>query len=232
MDMNLQSSPSRHLDTSAGTAVYSSFGLKLYDAWVLGFSNCWAWRCPTGSVLLPFYREYLGKRHLDVGVGTGFYLAHAGFTERQKVDLLDLNENSLRKAVQRLGRPDAGLYAQDVMQPLTALRGRQYDSISLFYLLHCLPGSAGGKGRVFANLKRHLNDEGVIYGATVLGDSVGHNRVGRTLMTIYNRKGIFGNREDTIETLSDSLNRHFGHVDVRQHGKVALFAARWPNGEA
>jgi SAM-dependent methyltransferase len=216
------------LDTKAGAAVYSPFALKVYDLWVLGISNRWAWQCPTHSVLLPFYRRYIGARHLDVGVGTGFYLQHAGFDERQSVALLDLNENSLRAASDRLGRPDTELFVQDVMQPLSGLAGKSYDSIALFYLLHCLPGAMADKARVFDHLKQHLADSGVLYGATILGDSAGHNAMGRKLMAIYNKKGIFGNRNDTYEDLHQVLREHFEDVELRRHGKVACFAVRRP----
>jgi SAM-dependent methyltransferase len=216
------------LDTHAGAAVYSPFALMVYDLWVLGASNRWAWKCPTGRVLLPFYRRYLGARHLDVGVGTGFYLRRARFTEQQRVALLDLNENSLRAAARRLGRADAELFVQDVMRPLTLLDGKRYDSIALFYLLHCLPGDMAAKACVFDHLKRHLDTGGVLYGATILGDAIGHNGIGRRLMNIYNKKGIFGNREDTFEGLNTALAQHFEEVELHRHGKVACFAARVP----
>ena len=216
------------LDTRAGAAVYSPFVLKLYDAYVLGFSNRCAWRCPTGSVLLPFYREHLGKRHLDVGVGTGYYLAHAGFAADQQVSLLDLNETSLRTAAQRMGRPHQGLYATDVMQPLALPGAPVFDSIALYYLLHCLPGDMAGKARVFAHLKPYLAADGVLYGATILGNDAGHNPLGRKLMEVYNRSGIFGNAGDTLEQLQAALHRHFAQVSVRQHGVVALFHASQP----
>jgi len=218
--------------TEAGAAVYSPLVLKVYDAWVLGVSNRWAWRCPTRQVLLPFYRAHLGRRHLDVGVGTGFYLAHAGFGERHEVALLDLNPTSLRTAARRMGRPHAGLIAADVLQPAPALEDRRVDSIALFYLLHCLPGDMRAKASVFANLARHLADGGVLYGATILGDEAGHNRFGRRLMAIYNRKGIFGNRADTRASLAQALGAHFHEVDVRVEGRVALFTARAPRPPA
>jgi SAM-dependent methyltransferase len=213
------------LDTSAGAAVYSPFVLKLYDAWVLGISNRWAWRCPTRSVLLPSYREHMGRRHLDVGVGTGYYLAHAGFAAGQQVALLDLNETSLRTAARRMSRAHHGMFAADIMQPLNLPGEPAFDSIALFYLLHCLPGDMGDKAQVFTHLKPYLATGGVLYGATILGDDAGHNGFGRKLMDVYNRKGIFGNRGDTLEGLRSALGRHFAHVEVRQHGVVALFRA-------
>jgi ubiquinone/menaquinone biosynthesis C-methylase UbiE len=86
------------LGTEAGASVYSPAVLKLYDWWVLGLSNRFAWKCPTKTVLLPFFKEYIGRSHLDVGVGTGFYLAQAGLSVQHEITLLDLNANSLRAA--------------------------------------------------------------------------------------------------------------------------------------
>ncbi|BDU19244.1 class I SAM-dependent methyltransferase [Dyella sp. GSA-30] len=216
------------LDPQAGAAVYSPLVLKLYDAWVLGISNSYAWQCPTRRVLLPFYRQHAGQRHLDVGVGTGYYLANAGFDAERQITLLDLNPNSLHAAARRLGRADTKVVVQNVLQPTAGLGDNKYDSIALFYLLHCLPGTMVEKSRVFENLKVHLPDDGVLYGATILGDTAGHNGLGRKLMDVYNKKGIFGNRGDTLEALRDGLQKHFDDVRLSQHGKVALFAARAP----
>jgi hypothetical protein len=81
---------------------------------------------------------------------------------------------------------------------------------------------------VFGHLKHHLNTGGVLYGATILGDAAGHNGMGRRLMNIYNKKGIFGNRNDTFESLNKALGQHFDEVELHQHGKVVCFAARLP----
>ena len=215
-------------DTETGASIYSPLVLGLYDAWVLGLSNRYAWQCPTRDVLLPFFRRHAGEVHLDVGVGTGFYPVHAGLPVSTRVTLLDLNPASLQAAKRRLDRATTTLVRHDVMTPLPARRVGSFDAISLFYLLHCLPGTMSDKARVFAHLKRHLRPGGVLYGATILGDEAGHNRFGRGLMAIYNRKGIFGNRHDTRLGLEQALRRHFGEVDVRIVGKVALFEARRP----
>jgi hypothetical protein len=46
-------------NTAAGAAIYKPSTLKLYDIVVLKFSNNHAWRCPTKSVLLPFFTQNL-----------------------------------------------------------------------------------------------------------------------------------------------------------------------------
>lgn len=62
-------------NTDDGAKIYTPLTLKLYDWWVLGVSNRLAWGCPTKEHLLPHFLEHLGNNHLDIGVGTGFYLA-------------------------------------------------------------------------------------------------------------------------------------------------------------
>lgn len=123
-----------HYDTDQGAAIYSPLVLGLYDCWVLGVSNRHAWQCSTRAVLLPFFRRHLGDRHLDVGVGTGFYPANAALPHALRLTLLDLNPGSLRAAQRRLGRHSTQIVRHDVMHPLPGRVGKNMDSISLFYL--------------------------------------------------------------------------------------------------
>lgn len=215
--------------TQGGAAIYSDRVLKLYDWWVLGLSNSHAWKCPTDVVLMPLFQEHLSANHLDVGVGSGFYLANSPNSPGQHITLFDLNENSLRAAATRIARSSPALIHGDIIQPGDALAGRKFDSISLFYLLHCLPGRMEEKAPlVFATLANHLSTTGVLYGATILGDEVNHNWLGRRLMKLYNRKGIFGNADDTLASLQAALTGRFSKVAVWRHGKVALFRAETP----
>ena len=156
------------LNSEPGASVYSPTVLKLYDLCVNGLSHRFVWQCPTKSVLLPFYKEHLGLKHLDVGVGTGFFIARAGLTSSHQVGLLDLNENCLRAAAAQVklkfkpSRPD-------LMQPSSEPADTGYDSISMFHVLHCLPGTMDDKETAIANLKRYLSKTGVLYGVTILG---------------------------------------------------------------
>jgi ubiquinone/menaquinone biosynthesis C-methylase UbiE len=216
----------QQLDTESGASVYSPTILKLYDFGVLGLSNRLAWQCPTKTVLLPFYKKHLGLKHLDVGVGTGFYIARAGLTRSHQVGLLDLNENSLRAAAAQVKQAKVRTFMRDVMLPASEPADTEYDSISLFYLLHCLPGTMDDKETAIANLKRYLSKGGVLYGATILGNEAAHNPMGRMLLKLYNDKGVFHNMGDTLEGLQRMLRRQFEDVHVRRQNKVALFVAR------
>jgi SAM-dependent methyltransferase len=219
-------SPRQHLNTLPGASVYSPFILKLYDFGVLGISNRFVWECPTKTVLLPFYKEHLGLKHLDVGVGTGYYLARAGLTRSHQISLLDLNENSLRTAASQVKEAQVRTFMRDIMQPFAEPADTGYDSISLFYLLHCLPGTMDDKEIAIAHLRRYLSKDGVLYGATILGNEAAHNPIGRFALKLYNDKGIMHNLADTLNGLQRILSRQFQNVQIRRYNKVALFVAR------
>ena len=84
--------------------MYTPLVLWGYDLLVLGFSNRFVWRCRS-SRMLERYDSYVGARHLDVGVGTGWFLDHCNWpVEAPQITLLDLNENSLSVASKRIRR--------------------------------------------------------------------------------------------------------------------------------
>lgn len=83
---------------------YTHFTLAIYDWWVLGIVTTYAWRCPTTTYPLPFFRKHARANHLDIGVGTGYYLSNAELPPEATVTLVDLNANSLLEASARFGR--------------------------------------------------------------------------------------------------------------------------------
>ena len=216
----------RSAEVEAGQAVYSRFVLACYDGFVLGFSARFAWRCRRAQ-MLEQYEELAGPRHLDVGVGTGWFLAHCHWRgARPVVTLLDLNENSLHAAAGRIARLSPRTVLGNVLEPVD-LGAARFDSIGLNYLLHCLPGEIEAKAAtVVSNLKPYLVPGGALFGSTIVGSGVRHNAPGRFLMRIYNRKGIFSNRTDDAAGLERELARELHDVNVRVEGVTALFSAR------
>lgn len=193
--------------------------------------------------IAAFFQEHLSANHLDVGVGSGYYLAHSSDRPEQKVTLLDLNDNSLKAAGSRIAHLQPSLVRDDVLQPSGALGDRKFDSISLFYLLHCLPGNMAEKGRrVFSTLGAHLAPGGVLYGATILGDEANHNWIGRRLMKLYNRKGILETsttrRKDCIRLSTSTLPRlpcgrsERSPCSRRKSRQLNSSCARWTRSEA
>jgi hypothetical protein len=212
-------------ETYAGQAIYNPATLALYDIVVLGVSNRLIWRCRTRHIL-QLYNQYVTDNHLDVGVGTGWYVDHCRFPCPQvRLGLLDLNRNSLNKAVARLKRYRPEVYQADALRPLQH-EIAPFASVSLTYLLHCLPGSMSEKARVFDHLGPLLLPHAVVFGATLLSGGVRRTRAARALMRLYNSKGIFSNKDDSLDALRQELERRFEHVDLNVVGCTALFAAR------
>ena len=135
----------------AGQAIYNPATLALYDIVVLGISNRLIWRCPTRHIL-QLYNQHATDNHLDVGVGTGWYLDHCRFSgPRVRLGLLDLNQSSLNAAVARLRRYRPEVYRADALRPFR-FETAPFASVSLTYLLHCLPGTMSEKARLFDHL--------------------------------------------------------------------------------
>jgi methyltransferase family protein len=213
-------------DVEAGQAVYSPLVLAAYDALVLGFSNRFVWRCGS-STMLARYDELAGPRHLDAGVGTGWFLDRCRWrAARPEITLLDLNENSLGMAARRIRRYEPRIVKGNVLEPVD-LGDREFDSIGLNYLLHCLPGAIDAKTTaVVGNLAARLKPGGVLFGSTILGRGVRHNALGRRLMRLYNRQGIFANADDDPAGLERGLGTELRSVELEIVGAVALFTAR------
>jgi len=219
---------SRHLSPGeaidAGQAVYSPLVLLTYDWVVLGFSNRFLWRCPTAE-LRRLYDRNVSDRHLDVGVGTGYFLDRATWPVADpSITLLDLNANCLRAASERIKRYAPRTVVANILDVLPALE--PFSSAGLCYLLHCLPGSIAEKAIVFDHLRPYLLPGARVFGATIVQADVPRTRTAQALMDFYNRKGIFSNSHDTVGDLEAALGRRFSSVKIEVKGSVALFEAR------
>ncbi len=73
-------SPEPGRNVAPGAAIYGPVVLAAYDAFVLGFSNRFVWRCPTPR-LLAHDDAHVSANHLDVGVGTGYFLDRCRFPD-------------------------------------------------------------------------------------------------------------------------------------------------------
>ena len=206
-----------------GYAAYTPGVLQFYDLLVHGVSNRWAWRCPTTS-LTALYEQRLADPHLDVGVGTGYFLDRARLSvQRPRITLLDPNQHCLDAAARRIARYQPQCVLADALEPLPAIG--PFASIGLLYVLHCLPGTMAAKAVIFDRLKPLLATGGTLFGATIVDDGVGANGAARALMAFYNWKGIFSNRSDTQRNLEAELRRRFERVETTRRGCVVLFAA-------
>ncbi|MGI5282745.1 hypothetical protein ACQEVF_05375 [Nonomuraea polychroma] len=83
---------------------YNRATLAIYDRLVLGLGCSLFWRCPAGE-MLRLYDRSAGRRHLDIGPGTGYFVDRCRFpTATPKITLLDLSQPCLDKSAKRLVR--------------------------------------------------------------------------------------------------------------------------------
>jgi len=212
-------------EIKAGQAVYTPAMLRIYDWLVLGVSNRWIWKCPTPALLAHYDRHVTGN-HLDVGVGTGYFLDKCRFpTATPRLALMDLNENALAFAARRAARYQPQTFVRNVLEPI-AFEEKGFDSVGVNYLLHCLPGDMATKCCAFDHLKPLMNDGATIFGSTLLQDGVTRGAAARALMAFYNSKGVFSNTQDDLDTLRRELEKRFRNVQITVVGCDALFSAR------
>jgi hypothetical protein len=117
--------------------------------------------------------------------------SHPGSDPKLKNYIARSQPNALRAATEML-EDDAGIKAQtlrwDVMKPLplsspdaTPMR---FDSMSLFYLLHYMPGLLSVKTYILGHLGNNISSNSVLCGANILdkGEEIRHNMLGQFLM--------------------------------------------------
>lgn len=249
--------PNDSRPTDAGAAVYNPLFLNLvYDRLVLGAYCSYVWRCPASTIKALYARvlsdvdNERGRRILDVGVGTGHFLATAPLAADAKVTLFDLNSACLDAASRRCreahhGRVP-GLEVDTVCGDFLAGRDEPvsihqklppqgFDVIFTSMLLHCVPGPPRRKATALASLASLLEPgNGVLAGVTVLGpggsgaDEVRHNLLGRFLMFWHNALGMFDNQGDNAVALVSALSETFHDVKWEVVGTALVFEARRP----
>ncbi|MBG0800994.1 class I SAM-dependent methyltransferase [Methylocystis sp. H4A] len=208
----------------AGQAIYTPNMLAIYDVVVLGLSNRWIWKCPTPR-LLAHYDRHISGNHLDVGVGTGYFLDRCRFpTPTPRIALMDLNRDALQFSARRIARYRPETYVRNVLENID-FDGAKFDSLGVNYLLHCLPGDMATKARAFDFLSPLMSPGAVVFGSTLLHGGVERSFAAQRLMAFYNSKGVFSNTQDDLETLTRELEKRFSAVSVETVGCAALFSA-------
>ena len=208
-----------------GQSGYSELLLRLYDPLVLGPIARYVWRCPS-ELMVATYRRHCRPNHLDVGPGTGYFIERAGLPATSSVTILDPNRTVLRHVTRRLRDLNVTAVEADVLKPLP-VTGR-FDSAALNAVLHCLPGPLDRKAVAIANIAAVLAPDATLFGATVLGRSGRHTRLGRAFLRAFNRRGAFDNLDDTEEGIAEILKRSFDQVTTETVGGLALFTATGP----
>jgi ubiquinone/menaquinone biosynthesis C-methylase UbiE len=210
---------------AAGTAVYTKFVLFFYDLIVMLFENHFVWKCSTKKII-NFYNCHISNQHLDVGVGTGYFLDKCTFPSKNPViHLIDLNINTLEMTSKRINRYHPIIHQWNILEPIK-IDLPQFDSICISNILHCLPGNFKTKEIVFKNLKQFIHDNGTLFGLTILGKDVHSGLLYKLFNRIYNNRLIFSNSNDSLNGLEDILKSNFSNYELELIGSVALFSCQ------
>ena len=205
-----------------GQSAYTPLLLRVYDPFVLGVAARLVWRCPTAR-LVEGYRRHVRGNHLDVGPGTGYFLAESGLPAGSRVTLVDPNPNVLDHASQRLRHLSLTAVEADVLKPLPV--DGPFDSAALHLVIHCLPGPLSRKAAAVANGAAVLAPTGVLFGASVLGTAGPQTWLSRRVLDTFNRRAAFDNLDDTADGLREILGASFERVELETVGSVAIFVA-------
>ncbi|KAH7160508.1 hypothetical protein B0J13DRAFT_541226 [Dactylonectria estremocensis] len=239
---------------NAGSIRFTPLVLIIYDWYVIRISAPRIWKCSTKKFLLPFFVENFSKRHLDIGVGNGYFpitaltniQASEGAQRNQHITLVDLSQHSLDSAKKRIlshhPKVDIRTVLADAVKPMpAALAGEKFDSASQYLLLHHMPGPTAHKAQAFRVAKQHLTDDGVLFGATVLSKvwektPKGYRVKAETKVSgiasfalgFYNKRGVFDNYGEDPGVFEDVLRQEFEEVETHIVGMVFFFKARRP----
>ena len=207
----------------AGQAAYTKRTLSAYDIFVLGIANRHIWKCPS-SKIEELYNANVTSNHLDVGVGTGYFLTRCKFSSYPpRIALMDMNINTLEFASKRIARYSPEMYQQNILEKIDSPI-EPFDSVGVNYLFHCIPGAIAEKAVALDHLKTVMNSGARIFGSTILQDGVPKSWMAKKLMALYNKKGIFANTEDNLDGLETALSQRFEDVTIEVVGCVALFS--------
>nr|CAM34374.1 O-methyltransferase [Streptomyces tendae] len=203
---------------------YSERRLAVYDAVVLGLFCSLVWRCPRRE-MLRMYNRGVGRRHLDIGPGTGWFLDRCRFpVPDPQITLLDLSAECLEMSASRLARYGPRTCQANLLDE-PALPEGYFDSAAMNLVFHTLPGGWERKGAVLGRVARTLRPGGVLFGSTVLAEGVRMNALTRRMLAEQYRRGNFQNQGDDAAGLERQLRKHFRTSRVVLRGNVALFRA-------
>lgn len=224
LPLNLDVNQKSAIKKNRGQWFFSVMSHRLYEIGLYKFVTTQLWRCPT-ELLLDHYRENVSDNHLEIGVGSGYFLKRTLVQKRkQRLVLLDLNDHCLAKSAQHLQAFSPRLRRHNVLQPLS-LAGGAVASIGMNYVLHCIGGSFKTNWRLFAHLASVLEEGGVLFGATLVERPASEGVGAWLLMKTLNLLGIFNNTEQRMADLKQALEASFSTVSIQRSGNALVFRA-------
>ncbi|SPJ82572.1 uncharacterized protein FTOL_09977 [Fusarium torulosum] len=230
---------------------YTPFALSLYELCVIRISLPLLWGCSAQKHLGPLFSKNFSKRHLDIGVGDGYFPTRAlkdaaREPESQHLTLVDFSEQCLaatkRRVLSHYPEVDIRCVLADAGKPFPdSLQNERFDSASLFLVMHHMPGPSHLKTQAITNAKNLLNREGILTGCTVLGtewektdqgykvlNERPSSRLVSSILEAYNKRGLFDNLQEDPNVIERALQNEFEEVETQVVSMMFVFRARKP----
>jgi len=204
---------------------FNKLSLIFYDFILYGIVSKYAWGSSIQR-LDAHYKKYVTSNHLEVGVGTGYLLNRVVFDSTQpRLVLMDLSVPCLEKTKRKVSRYKPTTYVQNLLEPIQHAIP-VFDSISINYVMHCIPGNLKEKTIALTHLKTLLSQHGVLFGTTVLSEGVAKNFLAKPAMWLLNLLGVFNNHQDNTQDLKTHLEKNFQVLEFQVVGVTAFFAVK------
>lgn len=213
-----------NVSTRLGQWFFSVMSHRLYDIGLYRFVTGRFWRCPTER-LMDNYADNISDNHLEIGVGSGYFLEHtlcADFLRR--LVLLDLNRRCLTKSAARLRSYAPRVRHHNILEPLAPTEPG-FTSVGMNYVLHCIPGGFWNNQCIFRHVRAILEEGGVFFGATLIAHPLQKGILSWLLMKLLNAIGIFSNTRHSIADLKSTMETFFSEVEISMVGSAAVFRA-------
>ncbi len=207
---------------------YQGKTLKYADRFTTKILNPLVWQCPNDSIE-KLYKERISTNHLEVAVGTGFWLKYS-LESGSRLALLDASQEALDHASAALDRHRPETFNADVTKPLGDIFDAEesFDSLGLTYLFHLIPGNLELKAaKVLDNLLPYVSPNVSVFGATILGAEIRRPMLAMAAMSYGYRKKIFWNKNDSLGDIMEVLSARFRVFNVEVQGCAVLF---WGKG--
>ena len=206
---------------AAAHAIYTPFMLSFYDRLVHGLSNRFAWRCPTerwSASTGTTSRRGISRPAWAPDSSSTVPIRKDSKSSRCSTSTAIVSARS----AQRLARYHPLLCETNLLAPI-ASELDPADSVGLTYVLHCLPGRMAEKLTAIDHLRPVMSKRAVLFGATILGRGIEPNAAARSLLRLYNAKGVFNNLDDDLAGLTEGLKSRVWrgrYRDERMRGLV------------
>ena len=194
--------------------------INVYDYLVNDINCKYAWRCPQKNIFNK-YNKYLGRNHLEIGPGSGYFLKNKNINN---LTLIDINQDILNYSYNNLisNNYEIKIKNHNIFNQELKLNS-EFDSVGLNYVLHCIPGRIENNIDSIINNLKNKNDY-ILFGSSVLNDVNLQTRLSKLELIYLNKNKVFHNTNDYSYNLINYFNINNFNYNYKIIGNVILFS--------